>query len=236
VGAGAWCVLFSPSDKPYHNLSVHLLWVTSLLSDGTDTPYQSVSNLFSRIHQLPRLETVKLLFFTRPAQSELRGISGSESRSCLQAPTLTALATSFSVRAPSELTSLSLENLLVSNFPPLEPLPRIIPAPVQQSLTDLDMGNDITIGSSSGLSFAGLYFPHLCTLSLYNLFWEPSLDIEPFVLRHATTLAQLKLTLLLPVRHQAQTPLPIPIYGSHRGRGVENQLGTHLGPFRGGAC
>jgi hypothetical protein len=160
--------------------------------------------------------------------------ANSDRRSCpsLQAPILAALAASFSVRAPSELTSLSLENLLVSNFTPLDssdssPLltllmpalrrfhlsvcnnivtddvrwrnfwstffSRIIPAPVQHSLTDLEMRSNIAIGSSSGLSFAGLYFPHLSALSLYNFFWEPYLAIEPFVLRHATTLAQLKL-------------------------------------------
>ena len=68
----------------------------------------------------------------------------------------------------------------------------------------------MAIGSSSGLSFAGLYFPHLFALSLSNFFWEPSVGIELFILRHANTLAQLHLySCSLPearLRHLSPSP------------------------------
>jgi len=51
------------------------------------------------------------------------------------------------------------------------------------------------------LSFTGLYFQNLCVLSLRMLVFEPSAGAEPFILRHAATLARLELTkckLLIP--------------------------------------
>ena len=204
-------------------------WVTSPLSVSTSLSNpdleSSFSKFLSRVHQLPRLETIKLWFVPR---YDVSVSSDNGSRPPLQTSFLAALTASFSVRAPSELTTLSLHCLVVSGFPsesapfltllmpalrhlylsvlndiPLNDvrwcnfwgtfIPRIILAPVQHSLTDLMLDSDITIGSSSGLSFAGLYFPRLSALTLSKFLWGPSVGIEPFILQHANTLAQLSL-------------------------------------------
>ena len=230
-----WDLSHCASSSPHSiNLIMTFLcvrwWVTSPLSVGTmrhsDPKLESsFSKFLSRIHQLPRLETINFWF------SPMYHVSlSSDSGRCppLQASFLAALTASFSVCAPSNLTTLSLQCLLVSGFPPesapflthLTPalrrlylsvhnkiplddvrwcnfwttfFPHIILAPVQRSLTDLKLGSNMAIGSSSGLSFAGLYFPHLFALSLSNFFWEPSVGIELFILRHANTLARLHL-------------------------------------------
>lgn len=70
--------------------------------------------------------------------------------------------------------------------------PRII-APTQHTLTELTLHSDEHLGASSGLSLAALHFPHLCTLSMRKLVFEPSVGVVPFVLRHAPTLAHLEL-------------------------------------------
>jgi len=71
--------------------------------------------------------------------------------------------------------------------------PRMVLAPTQHALTELTLHSNARVGASSGLSFAGLHFPHLCALSLRGLVFQPSVGLEPFVLRHAATLAQLEL-------------------------------------------
>ncbi|KAI9453703.1 hypothetical protein BJY52DRAFT_804074 [Lactarius psammicola] len=71
--------------------------------------------------------------------------------------------------------------------------PRMILAPTQHSLTELTLYSDIDVGASSGLSLAGLHFPHLCALSLCRLVFEPSVGVEAFILRHAATLTRLEL-------------------------------------------
>ena len=43
------------------------------------------------------------------------------------------------------------------------------------------------------LSFTGLHFPNLRVLSLRGLVFNPSVGVEPFILRHAATLARLEL-------------------------------------------
>ena len=80
---------------------------------------------FSRIHQLPLLESINLTFFPFDDTHE----SWSESRICLslQASIIGALAVSFSIspplRPPSKLISLSLHNLRTSDLSPLSSLP-----------------------------------------------------------------------------------------------------------------
>ena len=71
--------------------------------------------------------------------------------------------------------------------------PRMILAPTHYSLTELTLHSDVFLGTFSGLSFTGLHFPHLCALSLRNVFLQPSVGVEAFILRHATSLARLEL-------------------------------------------
>jgi hypothetical protein len=71
-------------------------------------------------------------------------------------------------------------------------LPRIL-TPTQHTLTELTLHSDEHIGASSGLSLAALHFPHLRTLSMGKLVFEPLVGVVPFVLRHAPTLARLEL-------------------------------------------
>jgi hypothetical protein len=78
--------------------------------------------------------------------------------------------------------------------------PRTIPAPTQHALTEFSLHSDMPIGSSSELSFVGLYLPRLYALSLSNFVLEPPVGIEPFILRHATTLTRLELLMFsLPI-------------------------------------
>jgi hypothetical protein len=187
-----------------------------------------LASSFSRIHQLPRLETINLTFYpTNNYQLD----SDSGGRLALQKSILDALEASFSIRAPPNLTFLSLHNLRTSDLHPLESpsfqtvltnlqrlqlsvlfdpapdpftfsvrwchfwstfLPRMILAPTQHTLRELTLHSDEHVGASSGLSLAGLHFPHLCALSLLMLVFEPSVGVEDFVLRHAATLARLE--------------------------------------------
>ncbi|KAI9453701.1 hypothetical protein BJY52DRAFT_803833 [Lactarius psammicola] len=195
---------------------------------GTSTASELASS-FSRVHQLPQLETVDLKFYPR---YEHRLNFDNKDRLALQASILSALATSFSIRAPPNLTSLSLHNLRTWDLSSLESppfqtvlatlrrlqlsvlffsppvpftssapwchfwgtlFPHMILAPTQHTLTELTLHSDIYVGASSGLSFAGLHFPHLCVLSLRNLIFQPFVAVEPFVLRHAATLTRLEL-------------------------------------------
>ncbi|KAI9453712.1 hypothetical protein BJY52DRAFT_1225463 [Lactarius psammicola] len=181
---------------------------------------QELASSFSRIHQLPRLETIDLTFY--PIYDHRLGSDG-RGRPALQASILGALAASFGVRAPPKLTSLTLHNLRTWELLPLESapfqtlsvlfdrapdawtfserwcyfwgtlLPRMILAPTQHALTELTLHSDTYISSSTGLSLAGLHFPHLGTLSLRKLIFQPSVGIEPFILRHTATLAQLEI-------------------------------------------
>jgi hypothetical protein len=111
-----WCVFSPSSHKQYHDLT---LW--RVVSASTDDINELASS-FSRIHQLPRLKTISLRFNPfydkqmNYGDDRLDGLS-------LQASILGSLADSFSVRAPSELTSLSLLNLRASDLHPLETLP-----------------------------------------------------------------------------------------------------------------
>ena len=205
------------------------LWVNSVRNNAI----HELASLFSRIHQLPRLETINLTFhpgYKRAIYNVVVFHSGN--RIHLQELILGSLATSFSIRAPSKLMSLSLHNLRTSDSPVFKTfsLKTILPSlrrfqlsvlsdraldtfmsPVyqwnfwsslsshmtpiqtQHSLTELTLHSDVCVGSTSGMSLGGLHFPRLCMLSLQNLILEPSTDVEPFVLRHAPTLARLEL-------------------------------------------
>jgi len=78
--------------------------------------------------------------------------------------------------------------------------PHKVLAPMQHSLTELALLSDTNFGAFSGLSFAGLQFPHLCALSLCRLVFEPSVGAQHFILRHTATLARLELfTCKLPI-------------------------------------
>jgi hypothetical protein len=70
---------------------------------------------------------------------------------------------------------------------------RLILAPTQHALTELTLHPETYVDASTGLSFTGLYFPNLCLFSLRMFVFEPSVGVEPFVLRHAATLVQLEL-------------------------------------------
>lgn len=170
---------------------------------------------------------------------------------------LDALADSFSIRAPSKLTSLSLKNLRTCDLTSLESsssqavlknlrrlqlymnhdraegiitssdesdpcLPfwgtlfrRVVLNPTQHSLTELTLECNQLVGALSGLSFARLHFPYLCALSLRNIVFEPSVGVESFVLRHASTLARLELvTCMLPLNFNTGSSAR-PIYWAH---------------------
>ena len=186
-----------------------------------------LADSFSRIHQLPRLEAIKLTFF--PVDTHDSELDWDvEGRYTLQASILTALAASFSIRAPTGLISLSLHNLRTYGGALALPLsfqtvletlrcfqlsvvyahgntaffnwldfwrifPHAVLSPMEQSLTRLTLHNDRLIGASSGLCFTGINFPHLCTLSLSRIVFEPSVGVESFILRHAATIARLEL-------------------------------------------
>ncbi|KAH9016653.1 hypothetical protein EDB83DRAFT_2438664 [Lactarius deliciosus] len=183
-----------------------------------------LADSFSLVHKLPRLETINLTFFP---VDDVHG-----SRLALQVSILDALAASFSVRAPSNLTSLSLSHLRISDHVPLESpsfqtflttlrrleltvfidrflepemfpdswrylwttmFPRMVPTPTHNSLTEFTLRGGTHVGASTGLSLATLHFPRLCALFLEGLVFEPSVAVEPFILRHAATLSRLSL-------------------------------------------
>ena len=75
----------------------------------------------SRIHQLPRLETINLNFHC--IYSTYGGTDLGRHPAAVQESIFRALGTGFDVRAPSELTSLSLHNLRTLEPPALELLP-----------------------------------------------------------------------------------------------------------------
>ncbi|KAH9032778.1 hypothetical protein EDB85DRAFT_1179148 [Lactarius pseudohatsudake] len=216
-----------PHPTNYTSCSMHPpRWRVTSVSPNI---IHELADSFSLVHQLPRLETINLTFC--PVGDDSLDPDGG-GRLALQASILDALAASFSVRAPPNLTSLSLRNLRILDDLPLEspsfqtfltPLrrlelsvfidrglepetfpaswchfwtttfPRMVPAPTHNSLTELTLHGGTPVGASAGLSLAALHFPRLCALSLRDLVFEPSVAVEPFVLRHAATLARLEL-------------------------------------------
>ena len=197
----------------------NLWWLVMLVRTSA---VHELASSFSRLHQLPRLKTIDLRFYS----GYNKRIDSDEGRVGLQASILGALTTSFSIRTPPDLISLSLHNLRAWDLSPLasppfqtvlpalrhlqlsvllpnhpDPVywhyfwsilyPNMILAPAQHALTELILHTDTYIGASCGLSFDALHFPHLCTLSLRKLVFEPSVGIESFVLRHAATLTRL---------------------------------------------
>ncbi|KAH9008654.1 hypothetical protein EDB85DRAFT_2283598 [Lactarius pseudohatsudake] len=225
--AKVWCVLSPPHPTNYTSCSMHPpRWRVTSVNPNI---IHELADSFSLVHQLPRLETINLTFC--PVSDDSLDPNGG-GRLALQASILDALAASFSVRAPPNLTSLSLRNLRILDHLPLEspsfqtfltPLrrlelsvfinrglepetfpaswchfwsttfPRMVPAPTHNSLTELALHGGTPVGASAGLSLAALHFPRLCALSLRDLVFEPSVAVEPFVLRHAATLARLEI-------------------------------------------
>ena len=227
---------------------MHLRWRATLVRTNAR---HELASLFSRIHQLPRLEAINFTFYPIYGR-RIKFADGG--RRALQLSILGALAASFRVHVPSRLTSLSLHNLRPSDLSPLESppfqnflttlqrlhlsvlfdssdpmfetgirhfwgtiFPRIVLTPMQHTLTELTLHSDSLFGASSGLSLAGLHFPHLCALSLRNLVFEPSIGVESFILQHAATLARLELLACKLLAHPdiPQTPLtPLPPHPS----------------------
>jgi hypothetical protein len=75
-----------------------------------------LASSFSRIHQLPQLETIDLTFL--PADGHWLAIEGEDRP--VQRSILVALVSSFNFRAPPKLISLSLRNLRTWDLSPLE--------------------------------------------------------------------------------------------------------------------
>ena len=84
----------------------------------------------------------------------------------------------------------------------------IILNPTQQSLTELTLHSSVCIAPSSGFSLNGLHFPHLTALSVRNLVFRPSVGVEPFILRHTSTLARLELLACKPPAYRESPPFP----------------------------
>ena len=82
---------------------------------------RNMGSSLSRIHQLPRLETINLTF--HPIYGVYGGTDLGQRPATVQESIFRALAASFDVRAPSELTSLSLHNLRTLDPPALEIIP-----------------------------------------------------------------------------------------------------------------
>lgn len=134
-------------------VSLHLRWrVTSVRTSAI----LELASSFSRIHQLPRLETVNLMFYGKWFNPDCKG------RLALQESILGALAASFSVRAPSKLTSLSLHNLYPSALSSLDS------PPFQTVLTTLRqlrlfMILDRALGLNTALDHWCHFWGTLCT-------------------------------------------------------------------------
>ncbi|KAH9016675.1 hypothetical protein EDB83DRAFT_228465 [Lactarius deliciosus] len=96
------------------------LWWRVVKSDITSA-VRKLASSFSRVHQLPRLETINLTFYPRYGN---RRLTNEQDRSSLllQSSILGALSSSFSVRVPN-LTTLSLHNLRISDLSPLQSPP-----------------------------------------------------------------------------------------------------------------
>ena len=116
------CGAFSPPSSQSNILTCPLHLRRRVSGSVNTEAIDELASSFSRIHQLPRLETIKLEF-TPIHDNYWPGDSDSRDRLSLQASILGSLAASFSVRASSKLTSLSLLNIRASDPTPLETLP-----------------------------------------------------------------------------------------------------------------
>lgn len=136
---------------------------------------------FYRIHQLPRLETINLTFY--PSCGNRLDPDG-RGRLALQTSILGALSASFSVRAPPNLTSLSLHNLCTSNLSPLESPPF---QTVLRTLRRLQLSVllDNTPGSTKVLDrwehFWGTLCPHMALAPTQHALTELALHSDAHV-------------------------------------------------------
>lgn len=167
----------SASSPPSSHKQVYNLVLSTCSMSVKLRAIPGLASSFSRIHQLPQLETINLVFF--------EAIDGRQ----FDFP---ALTDSFSIRAPSKLTSLSLHNLYTWDLTPLESAPfktvlknlrhrdlrlsvlfdrtgnlvaslnrwmhfwgtlchRLVLAPTQHTLTELTLQSNRPVGASSGL-------------------------------------------------------------------------------------
>jgi hypothetical protein len=95
----------SSIPHPKNDISVNLPWWVMPIRPSV---ISELACSFSRVHQLPRLETLNLMFYGKWLDPD------GKCRLPVQESILGALAASFSIRAPPTLTSLSLHNLYPS--------------------------------------------------------------------------------------------------------------------------
>lgn len=151
--------------------SVHLRrWITLVRTSAIP----ELASSFSRIHQLPQLDTINLTL--APASGP-----DSDSKNCLalQASILGALTDSFSIRAPSKLTSLYLKNLRTWDLTPLES------SPFQTVLKNLrhlrlsvlfDRAENLITSVDRWMDFWGTLFHRLVLSPTQHTLTELSLD------------------------------------------------------------
>ena len=152
-------------------------WVISVRTSAIP----ELAGSFSRIHQLPRLEAIKLTFFPIDIYELDCDVEG---RNSLQASIITALAASFSIRAPTGLISLSLHNLRTSGGT------LILPLPFQTALETLrcfqlsvvyDYGNNGNTTFSNWLDFWCIFFPHAILFPMEQSLTELTLHNDRFI-------------------------------------------------------
>ncbi|KAH8986873.1 hypothetical protein EDB92DRAFT_1878003 [Lactarius akahatsu] len=115
-------VTFHDTDPDRRGIAIFpegLRW--QLVKSDITSAVRKLASSFSRVHQLPRLETINLTFYPRYGN---RRHTNQQDRSSLtlQSSILRALSSSFNVRVPN-LTTLSLHNLRILDLSPLESPP-----------------------------------------------------------------------------------------------------------------
>ena len=106
--------------------------------------------------------------------------------------------------------------------------PRMVLAPMQHALRELTLHSNAFVGASSGTSLTGLHFPHLHALSLRSLVFEPSIGVEPFILRHANSLAKLELLSCKLPTYTGVTWIPSPPPSDQCWDSIWNRFATEL--------
>ena len=158
-------------------MTLRLVRLRTTLARANAIP--ELASSFSRIHQLRRLETIKLTFV--PVST---GLDSGCKGPALQASILGALSESFSIHAPSKLKTLSLQNLRPSDLTPLET------PPCQTVLRNLrhlrlsvlyDRTVDITARSDRWAHFWGTLCHRLVLAPTQHALTELSLESNIFV-------------------------------------------------------
>ena len=137
---------------------------------------------FSRIHLLPRLETINLTFYPTLGRGRQVASDSVDSLS-LQPSLLAALAKNFSTHPPSKLTSLCLHDILMSDFSPLESLPfQTLLTPTLRCL-ELSVLYDISPDHARWFNFWSAFFTRIIPTpthhSLTEFFLLSNMPIGP---------------------------------------------------------